>query len=50
MLIYYQLLWAYCVMDVHYCSTAVGLWCVTRRRIEESNGKNMEQGDKNVLI
>jgi len=27
MLISSQLLWAYGVMDVHYCSSAVGIWC-----------------------
>jgi hypothetical protein len=45
-----QLLWAYGVMDVHYCSTAVGILFVTRPRRGESNGTNMEQGDRNALI
>jgi len=27
MFITVQLLWAYGVMDVHYCSTAVDIWC-----------------------
>jgi hypothetical protein len=45
-----QLPWAYGVTDVHYCSTAVDIWCVTRRRIGESNGTDMEQDDRNALI
>jgi hypothetical protein len=41
-----QLLWAYGVMNVHYCSTDIGICYITRRRIGESNGTHMEQGDK----
>jgi hypothetical protein len=41
-----QLLWAYGVTNVHCCSTYVGICCVTRRRVWESNGTNMEQGDR----
>jgi hypothetical protein len=46
MFITFQLLWAYGVTDVHYCSADIGICYITRRRIGESNGAHMEQGDK----